>query len=157
MLSVMGWAGGASNRRVLALAVLIAAMPVGGLLVAGPTPLTLLEVLLLAAEVLLGALAMAAVRVTSGPDGLRVGAGPWGWPARTVPAAEIVSARAEVRDAVTLGTWGYHDPAGHTAVMVRGGECLVLELEGGRTFAVAVDGAAAAAGRINARPPAGRR
>jgi hypothetical protein len=146
-----GWAGGAANRRLLVLAGLVGAMPVAGLVRFGATPASALVVLLVAALTLAGALALASVRVTFTSDGLRVGAGPWGWPVRRVPATEIVRARADVRDPETLGALGYHAAPGHTVVMVRAGECLVLDLAGERSFTVAVDGAAAAAAAVNAR------
>lgn len=146
------WTGRATNRRLLALAALVAAMPGAGLLRFGPTGGSLAVVLLVAALTVTGALALASVRVAVAAEGLRVGAGPWGWPVRRVASAEIVRARAEVRDPETLGTLGYHEPPGHTVVMVRAGECLVLDLAGGRSFTVAVDGAEAAAAAVNARP-----
>jgi hypothetical protein len=171
----VAWSGGATNGRMLALATLVAALPVVGLLRFGARPGSLFVALLVGALTLTGALALACVRVTVAPDGLvRVGAGPWGWPARRVAAGEIVHARVERRDPLTLGTLGYHEPPGHTAVMVRGGECLVLDLAGPegegrgggagagtirglRSFAVALDGAAGAAAAVNARLPAARR
>lgn len=152
------WTGGATNWRVLALAGVIAALPVVGLNRFGARPGSLFVALLVAALTLGCALALASVRVTVGADGvLRVGAGPWGWPARRVAGAEIVRARVERRDPPMLGTLGYHEPPGHVAVMVRGGECLVLDLAGERSFAVAVDGAAGAAAAVNARLAAARR
>ncbi|HEY4027336.1 MAG TPA: hypothetical protein VGO86_12980 [Candidatus Dormibacteraeota bacterium] len=146
----MRWSGGADNRGLLALAAAVAAMPAAGLLRTGPTWASLVVVVLVAALTLTGAAALASVRVTFGPNGLRVGAGPWGWPARSVSSAEILGARVEFRDPATLGAWGYHERPGHTVVMVRAGECLVLDLTGERSLAVAVDGAAAAAAVIDA-------
>ena len=146
----MSWTGGATNRRLLALAVVVAAMPVAGLAPTHPAPFAVFVALLVAALTLTAALALACVRVALGPGGVQVGAGPWGWPVRAVPAAEIVGARAEVREPDALGTLGYHDTHGHTTVMVRRGECLVLDLAGGRTLTVAVDGAAVAASCVNA-------
>jgi hypothetical protein len=147
----MTWSGGAANRRLQGLAAAVAMMPVAGLLAAGPTRGSAVVVLAVAALTMGGGLALTSVRVAFGPHGLRVGAGPWGWPVRVVSGAEIVGARAEVRDPAALGAWGYHDRPGHAVIMVRPGECLVLDLAGERSLAVAVDGAAAAAGVINAR------
>ena len=145
------WAGGAANRRLLALAALVAAMPLAGLLRFGATPGSLFVVLLVGALTLAGGLALAWVRVVAGDGGVTVGAGPWGWPARRVTAADIAGARAAaVPDPVTLGTLGYEEPPGHTAVLVRAGECLVLDLAGGRSLTVSVDGAEAAAAAVNA-------
>lgn len=145
------WAGGAANRRLLALAVLVAAMPLAGLLRFGPTGGSLFVVLLVGALTLAGGLALTWVRVVVGDGGVRVGAGPWGWPARRVAAAEIAGARAvRLADPVTLGTLGYEEPPGHAAVLVRAGECLVLDLAGGRSLTVSVDGAAGAAAAVNA-------
>jgi hypothetical protein len=135
---------------VLALALLVAAMPVGGALEARASPVALAIVLLVAALTLAVALALATVRVSFGPDGLRVGAGPWAWPARVIPASEIVSAGAAVRAADALGTLGYRESPCEAAIMVRSGECLVLGLQGGRTFVVAIDGAAKVAGLMSA-------
>ncbi|HEY7198768.1 MAG TPA: hypothetical protein VIC57_01075 [Candidatus Dormibacteraeota bacterium] len=130
-------------------------MPVAGQLRFGATAGSLVVVLLVAALTIGCALALASVRVACGPDEVRVGAGPWGWPVRRVAVADIVHARAERRDPLTLGTLGYREPPGHAAVMVRAGECLVLELTGERSLAVAVDGAEAAAAAVNARLAAG--
>ena len=151
MTGRVSWRGGATNRRLLALAALVAAMPVAGLLRYGPTRGSMAVGLLVAALTLGGALALASVRVTLTAEGLRVGAGPWGWPLRRVPAGEIVRARADVRQPETLGTLGYQAPPDHTGVMVRAGECLVRDLAGERSLPFAVDGADAAAAAVNAR------
>ncbi len=52
---------------------------------------------------------------------------------------------------LAYGGWGWRVVPGGTAVVVRGGEALVVELRSGRRFAVTVDGAAEAAALLNAQ------
>jgi hypothetical protein len=145
------WSGGAAHRGLLALAVAVAALPPAGLLRFGATGGSLFVVLLVGALTLACGLALAWVRVAVRDGAVRVGAGPWGWPARRLRREAILAARAvAVADPVTLGTLGYEEPSGHSAVVVRPGECLALDLAGGRSLTVSVDGAEAAAAAVNA-------
>ncbi|MFE4975143.1 DUF1648 domain-containing protein [Kitasatospora sp. NPDC056651] len=100
----------------------------------------------------------AQARVTA--DGLTVGFGPFGRPARRWSPAELESARAEQRTAVQVGGWGYRINGLGTTVMLRGGACLVVRTRRGAEFAVSVDDADRGAALLNAliartRQPAG--
>ena len=146
----MSWVGWAVNRWVLALGATVAVLPLGGLLAARPVWQSLSAVLPVCALTLLGTLEMACVRVSLGHRGLEVAAGPWAHTIRAVGLADIADFRVELREAAQLGTRGYLEDGVHDLVMVRGGECLVLELAGGRSLTIAVDGAAEAAARFRA-------
>ncbi|MFI6156319.1 DUF1648 domain-containing protein [Kitasatospora sp. NPDC051170] len=87
------------------------------------------------------------VRVTS--QGLHVGFGPFGLPARHWALAELESARVEERGAGEAGGWGYRINDRGTTVMLRRGECLVVRTRRGTDFAVSVDDAERGAGLLN--------
>lgn len=77
--------------------------------------------------------------------GLRIAYGPWAWPATRIPLSRIRAAWAEDIAPLSVGGWGYRvvpwrAPANST-VMVRSGDCLVVEREDGRRLAVSVDDA----------------
>ncbi|MFE4517891.1 DUF1648 domain-containing protein [Kitasatospora sp. NPDC056783] len=90
----------------------------------------------------------ARARVTA--DGLAVGLGPFGRPARRWSPAELESARAEQRTAAQVGGWGYRINGRGTTVMLRGGACLVVRTHQGAEFAVSVDDADRGAALLNA-------
>ncbi|WP_051326188.1 hypothetical protein [Glycomyces tenuis] len=89
------------------------------------------------------------VAVTVGARGVQLRLGLFGWPRVRIALEDIVSARAEDLSPADVGGWGYRVGPARTAVMLRGGECLVLARTGGREFAVSVDGAAEAAALVN--------
>lgn len=78
------------------------------------------------------------VRVMAGADGLQVGFGPWGWPARHVPLERIRSARVEPIRALPMLGYGYRGWPRHGRIVVRSGPGLVLELDDGSTFGVTI-------------------
>ncbi|MBQ0827591.1 DUF1648 domain-containing protein [Streptomyces tagetis] len=83
--------------------------------------------------------------------GLEVSFGPFNWPRRRWPAADIVTARAERRSPSQVGGWGYRFSGLGTTVMLRAGECLVVRARGRRSdFAVSVDDAERGAALLNA-------
>ncbi|MET9069930.1 hypothetical protein [Streptosporangium sandarakinum] len=149
------WAGRATNpwlSRLSALLLvagvvsgvfLVLGAPVGGAVWAALLPLLPLAVILSL---------ISDVRVRVGPDGLRVGFGPLSWPAFRVPTGKIAWATAERRSPVEVGGWGLRGlpGTGRLAVMVRGGECLVVRRAGGGELVVSVDDAERAAALLNA-------
>ncbi|MFJ3216325.1 DUF1648 domain-containing protein [Kitasatospora sp. NPDC086801] len=86
-------------------------------------------------------------RVTA--DGLSVGFGPFGRPARRWHPADLDSARAELRTPAQAGGWGYRVNGLGTTVMLRRGVCLVVRTRRGREFAVSVDDAERGAALLN--------
>jgi hypothetical protein len=91
----------------------------------------------------------ARVRVTVDEGGVGIALGP-GWPRWTIPLADITGAWAENRQAMAYGGWGYRGfSRGAPVVMVRSGDCLVVERGNGRTSAVSVDDAANGAALLN--------
>lgn len=108
----------------------------------------------------LALLGCSSVRARVTADGLTVGFGPFGWPARRWSPAELDSARVEQRGAGQAGGWGYRINGLGTTVMLRGGDCLVVRTRRGADFAVSVDDAERGAALLNAliartRQPAG--
>ncbi|GAA3426631.1 hypothetical protein ACQP10_11390 [Streptosporangium sandarakinum] len=149
------WAGRATNRWLLWLsaAMLLAGVVSGAFLVLGAPVgetawVAILPLLPLAVIVSL----ISDVRVRVGPDGLRVGFGPLSWPAFRVPTGKIAWAAAERRSPAEVGGWGLRGlpGTGRLAVMVRGGECLVVRRAGGGELVVSVDDAERAAALLNA-------
>lgn len=149
------WAGRATNPWLssLSVAMLLAGMVSGGFLILG-TPVgeavwvVLLPLLPLALIVSL----VSDIRVRVSPDGLRVGFGPFSWPAFRVPAEKIAWAAAERHNPLEVGGWGVRGlpGTGRLAVMVRGGECLVVRRADGGRLIVSVDDAERAAALLNA-------
>ncbi|MFH9353418.1 DUF1648 domain-containing protein [Kitasatospora sp. NPDC017646] len=96
------------------------------------------------------ALLCSSVRVRITGAGLHVGFGPFGWPARRLAPAELVSARVEQLTARQAGGWGYRVHRGGSVVFLRRGACLVVRTKRGRDFAVSVDDAERGAALLNA-------
>ncbi|MFI0468155.1 DUF1648 domain-containing protein [Saccharopolyspora sp. 5N102] len=95
-------------------------------------------------------LALSSARVQIDERGVRVAFGPQRWPSRLIPLAKIDGARVETRRPLEVGGWGYRALPSSTAIMLRGGECLVLRLTSGRDFYISVDHAERGAELINA-------
>lgn len=100
-------------------------------------------------------LAFARITVTVDPSGLRVRFGLLPWPTKHVPIANIERASAIELLPVEWGGWGYRIAAPakgfkRTAVVLRKGEAIHLQLTNNREFAVTVGGAAEAAALLNA-------
>jgi hypothetical protein len=90
------------------------------------------------------------VRVTASERGLRIAFGPLGVPSKHMPLERIERAEATEIEPLRWGGWGYRWAGpGRSAVVVRRGPGLVLDLRGGGRFAVTVDEPAPAAGLLN--------
>jgi len=105
-----------------------------------------------AGELVLGA-ALGTVRVAVDDAGLAIGHGPWGRPARRIPRSGIAGARVWSCARSRTAAGGNRVRPGTTAVILRGGPALAVDLVGGRRVVVSVDDAATAAALLNAVPP----
>jgi hypothetical protein len=94
---------------------------------------------LVLAAAALAAGVLAWLQVTVDSRGLRIGLGPWAWMVKSIPLAAVASASAQSIDAADWGGWGYRVMPGRSAVVLRSGPAIVLELTDGRRFAVTVD------------------
>jgi Protein of unknown function (DUF1648) len=94
-------------------------------------------------------LALSTITVSVGAAGVRVALGRWGWPARRIGLTKISAARAERFRPLQVGGWGLRGLPGSSALMVRGGDCLVLEYRSGGRFVISVDDAAQGAALVN--------
>ncbi|MEU8515384.1 DUF1648 domain-containing protein [Kitasatospora sp. NPDC048722] len=94
-------------------------------------------------------LACSSVQARVTAKGLDVGFGPFGWPRRHWSPTDIGAARAERRTAAQAGGWGYRVNGLGTTLMLRGGDCLVVEGPQGHRFAVSVDDAERGAALLN--------
>lgn len=111
----------------------------------GPGP----KLPLLAAAVVLLAVAVAvgSTRVTVSERGVSARLG-LPWPRRRIALDTIGDARAIDVEPLQWGGWGWRMRPGATALVVRRGEGLLLDLRDGRRFVVTVDDAATAAGLV---------
>ncbi|MFC5145228.1 hypothetical protein [Streptomyces aureoversilis] len=103
--------------------------------------------ILLAASAAL--LATGAVRVTVTPHGVAVRSVLLPFLQRRIRLSRIRHASARQTRPGELGGWGYRWLPGQTAVSLRAGDALWLELTSGKHFVVTVDDAANAAARVN--------
>ncbi|WP_214326676.1 hypothetical protein [Nonomuraea sediminis] len=90
----------------------------------------------------------ATVRVTQ--DGLAIGFGPFGWPVRRIRLSKIDRAWSEVRYPSQVGGWGLRGLPGMAAIMLRGGDCLILRYRSGGQLLISVDDAERGASLVNA-------
>jgi len=72
-------------------------------------------------------------------QGLLVRFGPFGFPHKRIPLAEIAAVRADHIDPIEWGGWGYRVAPGRSAAVLRGGPGIVVDLVDGRRFAVTID------------------
>lgn len=146
------WTGHATNRLQWLLALAGAAcLALGIELAVDPgwpsdsAPLVMAVVGCIAAGLLVmfGTLAFVHVAVRVDRECLEVRCGHWGLPRRRIPLSQVVG--ADFAPTVTpheWGGWGYRwRPGKGTAVVVRRGEALVLQLGDGHTFTITVDNA----------------
>ena len=90
------------------------------------------------------------VRVTASERGLRIAFGPFGVPAKHMPLERIERAEATEIEPLRWGGLGYRWAGpGRSAVVVRRGPGLVLDLRDGSRFVVTVDEPGRAAGLLN--------
>lgn len=133
------WIGTATSRGQLVLLV-----PAAAILLLLPDPFRWLAVLVAVLAILL-----ARVQVRVDDAGLTVLLGGFCRVRRT-PLRAIEAARAEHIDPSRWGGWGYRLVPDGSAVVIRAGDGIVLDLRNGRRFAVTVDDADRGAGMVNA-------
>jgi hypothetical protein len=117
------------------------------------TPLVPSPMLVSAAALLLGAVAMLAsgsVRVTVDPREVAVRSVCFPVFRRSIALARVTGAFAKSARPMELGGWGYRWLPRRSAVSLRAGDALWLRLDGGREFVVTVDDADRAARVVNA-------
>jgi hypothetical protein len=90
------------------------------------------------------------VRIRVDEQGVRAAFGPQRFPVRRIRLEQIGSARVASHRALEVGGWGYRVLPATTAIMLRGGECLVLRLNSGRDFVISVDKPDRGADLVNA-------
>ena len=81
------------------------------------------------------------VRIDIGPEEMRLGFGPAGWPAKRFAIEDLVRAEAIDLTPIQWGGWGYRWMPGRTAVVLRKGSAIAVEKTDGKLFAVTVDDA----------------
>ena len=109
----------------------------GPLLAGGTTPAELIGAATLAVIALVSA-AFARIQVGIDARGLLVSSGTLGIPLRTVPLAAIDAVHADYLEALRWGGWGYRVMPGRSAVILRSGPGLIVNLTSGSQFAVSV-------------------
>ncbi|MGH3243971.1 MAG: DUF1648 domain-containing protein [Spirillospora sp.] len=133
---------------------------VGGvLLLTGTAPLLVADdpdlsfVLVVGGSLLFAALMLAAltsVRVLVDERGLHVRSGLFRLPAKRIPLDRVASAYGAEFRPTQIGGWGYRVTPDHTALMLRGGPCLVVKQTGTkRAFVVSVGDADRGAALLN--------
>lgn len=88
------------------------------------------------------AMAFTKIVVTTGPDGLGIDYGPFGWPSQQLDIARIQSAEVLDVNPLKWGGWGYRGSIrffGRAAVNLRSGPGMILRLTNGKQFVVTVD------------------
>ena len=100
--------------------------------------------------ILVFTVAFVQVRVSVDRRGLRVVSRLLGIRLKQVPLDQVESAFAESLSPLQSGGWGYRLTSGRTAVVMRGGPALVVNLRRGNQFAVTVDDAHVAAALLTA-------
>lgn len=140
------WSGGARAAWWFPVALGLVGVLCGAAAFFSGAPTVVLLVLAVALPLL--ALWSSRTRLTVSPAGVRAQLGAR-YPRRMVPVASI--AGAEAIDVVPLhwGGWGWRMTPKATALIVRGGEGVRLQLTTGRDLVVTVDDAATAASLIN--------
>ncbi|WP_147303983.1 hypothetical protein [Subtercola boreus] len=84
--------------------------------------------------------ALAWLRVTADDRGLRISSRFLPFAARTISLAKMADVHSvEIRPA-EWGGWGYRVTPSRSAIILRRGEGIVVDLKSGRSFAVSVDG-----------------
>jgi hypothetical protein len=144
--ATVGWTGTARSGATIVLGLVIAVMTAG---LAILTQLWALLVIGLVVIAIVVAMSSAVVRVDE--HGVAIHS-PLGWPRLRVPLDEVVRADVTtVRPLPDFGGWGWRaGRAGRVGIVMRRGEALLVERTGGRAVVATVDGAAAAAGLVNA-------
>ena len=115
--------------------VLAAALLMGGFVMLWYLPFG--GVLLLVSGIAM--VAFVKISVVVDETGLSIRFGPLGWPRRHVALAKIARVSVDYIEPLEWGGWGYRIVPGRSAVVLRRGPGLVVELRDGRKFAVTVD------------------
>jgi len=89
------------------------------------------------------------VRVEITDHGVRARLGPLGWPTLYRPMDAIAGAEAVHVNPIRYGGWGHRFTFSATAIVIRGGEGLLLRMKKGRNFVITVKNPAEAATIIN--------
>lgn len=134
------WVSSASSPVMLAVGggALLVAVAIAGVAMWRSEPMALVG----AGPALLVSLVIslfATARVHVDERGVRTALGPLRRPVRRIPLSRITAARVATYRALEVGGWGYRLLPGSTAIMLRGGDCLVLRLTSGRDFVISVD------------------
>ncbi|MEU4422418.1 DUF1648 domain-containing protein [Actinoplanes sp. NPDC024001] len=95
-------------------------------------------------------LAFGRIRVTADRRGLRLVTGLFGVPVKRIPLGDIAGAEVAEIDPMAWGGWGYRVTPGRSALVLRAGPGLVLQLRDGRRFAVTLDDPQTPAALLNA-------
>lgn len=93
---------------------------------------------------------MTSVSISIGARGVTIRFGVIGWPVWRIKLSDIAGASVEDRQALEVGGWGFRVTPYGTALMLRSGECLVIERHGKKNVFLSVDDAASAAALLNA-------
>lgn len=143
------WSG-SSTSRIGPIVVLAVLVPTALLTLVVHQPAARVSLIVTGVTLLLAASMLSRVRVTVGPAGLTARLGALGWPRAHVPIDEVAAVGVERVEPMTYGGWGWRVVPGATAIVVRRGPGLRIERTNGRALVVAVDGAAEAAGVLEA-------
>lgn len=135
---IVAWVGSASSPGQL-----LAIVPGIVALVLVPAPFQWIGIML----IVLGSL-LSRVVIRIGANGLTVLLGGF-LPVKSIPVKRIDVAAADHIDPSRWGGWGYRLIADASAVVIRAGDGIVVNLTNGRRFAVTVDDAATGAGLLN--------
>ncbi|MEV4730777.1 DUF1648 domain-containing protein [Saccharopolyspora sp. NPDC049426] len=138
------WVSSVSSR------VLVIVGAAGVLVGVGTLVLTGWQVALPALLVGIVVSALSTARIRVDEQGVRAAFGPQRFPVRRIRLEQISGARVARHRALEVGGWGYRVLPATTAIMLRGGECLVLRLNSGRDFVISVDKPDRGADLVNA-------
>lgn len=139
---LFGWLGIAMIGLAVTLFVLTdAGLGAGGVNVVGPV------VLLVAG---LPMLVFARLRASVDKRGLKVITWMFGLPLKRIPLTAIESAHTDTLEPLRWGGWGYRVRAGASAIVLRTGPALVVNLRNGKQFAVTLDEPETPAALLNA-------
>jgi len=119
-----------------------------------PNAMTVTAAVLLVIVVIMSA-SMSRVRVTADRRGLRVSPRIAPFMVKSIRLSEIEDVRVEQLNPGSWGGWGYRFLPGRSAVILRAGEGVVLDLKNGKEFALTVDdssGVASVLASLSATP-----
>ncbi len=136
----VAWIGTATSRSIWIAVVLLL-----GLALFTPS---IVSILFLVLAVLIAQFGRVMVTITDGE--VRWAAGALQFPRGSYPMSEIAQATVLDINPLDYGGWGYRKFPGGTAIVVRRGEGISIDLLDGKERVVATDGAYEAAGIINA-------